>query len=236
MVLMILPCIDLMNGKVVQLIQGEKKALELDDVMSLVKKFSVFKEIQLIDLDSAKDIGSNLALIKKICKNAVCRVGGGIRTIDNALSLISSGAKKIIIGSSAFNNSEINEDFLRKLGEAVLKERIIIAIDSRNGRIVTKGWRYSTGIKTETAIKTLEPYCTGFLYTYVDKEGLMKGTNMEFLRRLRTLTKNEITAAGGISTIVEIRELENLRINSALGMSLYTGKLKFEELVAIERD
>ena len=230
---MILPSIDLMNGKAVQLIQGEKKALEVDDVMSLVKKFSVFKEIQLIDLDAAKGIGSNTDLIRKICKIAKCRVGGGIRTVEKAKSIIEAGARKIIIASSAFIDGKINKKFLEELVKAVPKEKIIIAIDSKKGKIVTKGWRYDTRIKTETVIKQLEPYCREFLYTYVDKEGMMQGTNIHFLKKLRKLTKNDITAAGGISSIEEIKQLEKLNINSALGMSLYTGRIKFEELVGL---
>ena len=222
-----------MNGKAVQLVQGEKKALEVEDVISLVKRFSVFREIQLIDLDSAKGIGDNSVLIKKICHMAVCRVGGGIRSIQQASSILQAGAKKIIIGSMAFNDGKINKEFLTQLNNNISKANIIIAIDSKNGRIVTKGWKHDTGINTETIIKELEQFCNEFLYTYVDKEGLMEGTNIEFLKKLRTLTKKEITAAGGISTIDEISQLEKLGINSALGMSLYTGKINFAQLVDI---
>ena len=233
---MILPCIDLMSGKVVQLVRGEKKALEISDVMSLVEKFSVFPEIQVIDLDAAKGIGDNTGLIKKICYLTVCRVGGGIRTVEKAKEVMQMGAKKVILGSSVFIDGGINFDFLTQLKKEIPKKEIIIAIDSKKGNIVTKGWKHDTGIKTEDAIKKLEPYCGEFLYTYVDKEGMMEGTNLGIFKDLRELTKNSITAAGGISSINEIRELEKMKINSALGMSLYTGKINFQDLVELNNE
>ncbi|MEK6808763.1 MAG: HisA/HisF-related TIM barrel protein, partial [Nanoarchaeota archaeon] len=169
--------------------------------------------------------------VKNICKIAKCRVGGGIRNIETAKSIIQASAKSIIIGSSAFIDGRVNTEFLSELIKQISKKKIIIAIDSKKGKIVINGWKENTGIKTESVIEELEDFCSGFLYTYVDKEGMMQGTNIEFLKKLRPLTKNEITAAGGISSINEIEELERLGINSALGMSLYTGKIKFEELV-----
>ncbi len=236
LILMIIPCIDLMSGKAVQLIQGEKKALEVEDLNSLIKKFSVFGEIQLIDLDAAKGIGSNEELIKKICKKIRCSVGGGIRSIEKAAKIEKFGAVKIILGSAVFEGDKINIQFLDDISKKIPKQKIMIAIDSKSGRIVTRGWRHDTGIKIESAIKHLEKYCDEFLYTYVDKEGMMQGTNLEIFRILRKLTKNKITAAGGISTIEEIKYLEKIKINSALGMALYTGKLNFDELVKLNAE
>ena len=226
---MIFPCIDLMNGKVVQLVQGKKKAIELCNPIKIVKKFNVFT-IQVIDLDAAMGKGNNLEIIKLICKISNVRVGGGIRTIDRALEIIDMGAKKVIVSSAVFKENKIDYGFLKKLNSAVSKERIIIAVDSFKGKIVIGGWKKKLLLKPEDVIKKLEPYCSEFLHTYVDKEGLMEGTNIDFVKKLRALTQNEITIAGGISSIEEIKKLEDIGVNSALGMALYTGKIKLEEL------
>ncbi len=224
---MIYPSIDLMNGKVVQLVQGkrEQKKIEIENPLEQAEKFSKYN-IQVIDLDAAMGNGNNLAIIKELCSKFTCRVGGGIRTLAKAEEIISSGAKKIIIGSAAFKKGKINKEFLTQLEEKLGKEKIIIAIDSKKGKIVIKGWKESTDINAADVIKQLEPYCSEFLYTYVDKEGMMQGTDLETLKKLKTLTNNEITAAGGISSEEEIKKLENLGINSVLGMALYTGKIK----------
>ena len=231
---MIIPCIDIMGGKVVQLIQGEKKMLELNSYEELVNKFRGF-EIQVIDLDAAKNEGSNLPLIKKICKKIPCRVGGGIRDIKKSKELIAAGAKKVIIGTRAFKEGIVNKNFLEQMRNEIGIDRIIIAIDSKKGNIVTEGWREDTGISAFSVIKQLEPYCSEFLYTYVDKEGMMEGTNLSVFEKLRSLTTKELTAAGGITSLREIEKLERLRINSALGMALYMGKLKLEDLEKFKR-
>lgn len=229
---MIFPCVDLMAGKVVQLVQGKRENLEIeiDDVAGLVKEFSGYGELQVIDLDAAMDKGDNSDLIKKICKIARCRVGGGIRTAEKAEEAIKLGATKVILGSAVFKGNKINIDLLKKVVSKIKKERVIIAIDSLKGNIVTKGWTNDTKIRTEDAIKQLEPYCSEFLYTYVDKEGTLQGINIGIIRKLKKLTKNQITAAGGINSIEQIKELEKIKVNSALGMVLYTGKVKLEDL------
>ena len=229
---MIFPCVDLMNGKVVQLVQGKRENLEIEisDVDGLVKEFSKFGELQVIDLDAAMGKGNNLALIKKICKLAKCRVGGGIRSAEKAEELIKAGATKIIVGSAVFKDNTINIQFLKELTNKIKKEKIIIAVDSLKGNIVTKGWTNDTKIKTEYAIKRLEPYCSEFLYTYVDKEGTLQGINVGIIKKLKGLTKNQLTAAGGINSTEQIKKLESIGVNSALGMVLYTGKVKLEEL------
>ncbi|HZX44720.1 MAG TPA: 1-(5-phosphoribosyl)-5-[(5-phosphoribosylamino)methylideneamino] imidazole-4-carboxamide isomerase [Candidatus Nanoarchaeia archaeon] len=224
---MIFPSIDLMDGKVVQLVQGKKenKKLEIDDVIGVAKKFLQY-EISVIDLDAAMGNGDNLAIIKQLCAKFRCRVGGGIRTVEKAKELIDSGAKKVIIGSSAFTKQGINLPFLKKLVKEIGREMIIIAIDSLKGKIVIKGWKESTGIDTLSVVKELEPYCSEFLYTYVDKEGMMQGTDLSTLKKLKAITKDEITAAGGISSMDEIDELQKIGVNSVLGMALYTGKIR----------
>lgn len=230
---MIFPCIDLMSGKAVQLIKGEKKALEVKDIDSLIEKFRPFGQIQLIDLDAAKGKGDNLSLIKNIIKKIDCRVGGGIRTIEKAEEILDAGAKKIIISSSIFKNNKINDKFLKDIDEKLDEAKIVIALDTIKENVVIKGWKKSTGINVFDIIKQLEPYCSEFLCTYVDKEGMLQGTNLDFFKRLRDSTSNDITAAGGITTIEEVKQLEEIGANSALGMAVYTGKIKLDDLKSL---
>ncbi len=221
---MIVPCIDLMGGKVVQLVQGREKALEADPPLAMLEKFRAFTEIQVIDLDAATGDGENSAIVAQLASRAKCRVGGGVRTAERARALVGQGAYRIIVGTAAFTPS------IEAISSAAGPERILIALDSRDGNIVVKGWREKTNLAAEQVIRRLEPYCRGFLCTYVDKEGTMQGTDLDWFRRLRAATNHEITAAGGISTIEEIRALTALRIDVALGMAIYTGKLDLKTL------
>jgi phosphoribosylformimino-5-aminoimidazole carboxamide ribotide isomerase len=223
---MIIPCIDLMDGKVVQLVQGREKALEGDSPDEMLRKFAGFPEIQVIDLDAALGRGSNDDLVKMLAAKAVCRVGGGVRSAARAQALIGQGAHRVIVGTSAFTKTGINETFLSTLD----RERTIIALDSKGGRIVVKGWQEATEFTAEEVLKSLEPYCAGFLCTYVDKEGMMQGTDLDWFRRLRAATTLEITAAGGITTMDDVKALLAMNIHAALGMAIYTGRLDLEEL------
>lgn len=227
---MIIPCIDLMDGKVVQLVQGRKKALEGDPALEMVEKFSAFPEIQVIDLDAAIGHGANDSLVELLAANARIRAGGGVRNPDRAAALAGQGAHRIIVGTAAFNESGANVPLLESLVAAVGRERLIIALDSMHGRIVVKGWREAMSFTAEEVIRSLEPYCSGFLCTYVDKEGMMQGTDLDWFRRLRAATGHEITAAGGITTIEEIRALADMGVHAALGMAIYTGRLSLDEL------
>ncbi|HLC96770.1 MAG TPA: HisA/HisF-related TIM barrel protein [Candidatus Nanoarchaeia archaeon] len=234
---MIYPCIDLLGGKVVQLVQGkaENKKVEIEDYDELIKKFKPFGSIQLIDLDAAMGKGNNYLLIKEILKKIECRVGGGIRTVAKAKEVLGLGAIKVIIGSSVFykenGDYKINNDFLNNLIQKIPKEKIIIAIDSIKQEIVIKGWKENTGLNIFKTAKYLESYCSEFLATYVDKEGMLQGTDLDFFKKLANTTKNQITAAGGISTIKEIKELEKININSALGMAIYTNKIDLNDIL-----
>ena len=225
---MIIPCIDLMGGKVVQLVQGRDKALEIDSVAEMLDRFAPFPEIQAIDLDAALGSGSNGDLVEFIASRRAARVGGGVRTADRARTLVRQGACKVIVGTAAFNRPVLEE-----ISEAVGPDRLIIALDSKGGKVVVKGWREATEATAEELIRELEPYCTGFLCTYVDKEGMLQGTDLGWFRRLRAATRLDLTAAGGISTIEEIRELLRLNIHAALGMAIYTGKLDLNELAKL---
>jgi phosphoribosylformimino-5-aminoimidazole carboxamide ribotide isomerase len=230
---MILPCIDLMDGKVVQLVQGKEKALEGGSPDEMLLKFAAFPEIQVIDLDAALGRGSNDDLVRMLASKAVTRVGGGVRSVARALALVEQGARKVIVGTSAFTKSGVNEAFLTGLRDAIGRERLIIAVDSKEGRIVIKGWQEATAFTAEEVLRSLEPYCSGFLCTYVDKEGMMQGTDLDWFRRLRNATSLELTAAGGITTLNEVRALLDLRIHAALGMAIYTGRLNLHELAQL---
>ncbi len=230
---MVIPCIDLMGGKVVQLIQGREKALEGDAPLVMLAKFAAFPEIQVIDLDQALGKGSNDAVVRDLAARVTTRVGGGVRSVERARTLVEAGAAKVIIGTAAFTSEGVDEEFLAELAEAVGPERILPALDSKGGRIVVKGWREATSFTAEQVIRRIEPYCGGFLCTYVDKEGMLEGTDLDWFRRLREATSHEITAAGGITTIEEIRELARLNIHAALGMAIYTGKLDLAELAVL---
>jgi phosphoribosylformimino-5-aminoimidazole carboxamide ribotide isomerase len=225
---MIIPCIDLMGGKVVQLVQGREKALEGGTPLEMLQRFSAFPQIQVIDLDAAMGQGSNDDLVELIASRAAARVGGGVRSPDRARGLIEQGAFRVIVGTAAFDKPLLN-----KIADAVGAERLIIALDSKGGKVVVKGWQEATEFTAEEMIPHLEPFCSGFLCTYVDKEGMLQGTDLDWFRRLRTLTKHELTAAGGITTIEEIRELQSLGIHAALGMAIYTGRLNLEQLATL---
>lgn len=216
---MIIPSIDLMKGKAVQLKQGREKVLEKENVLELAREFNRYGEIAVIDLDAALGQGDNLKLIKKICQLVECRVGGGIRTIERANELLRAGAKKIIISTRA------TPKFLKQLP----KKRVIVAVDVKDNYMVNKGWRNKTKKKPQDVIKELEQYCSEFLFTNVNREGLMQGCDFRKVKKLKKLTKNKLTVAGGITSIEEIRELENLGLNSQLGMALYTGKINLDK-------
>lgn len=230
---MIFPCIDLMDGKVVQLVQGREKALEADSPDEMLRRFAAFPEIQVIDLDAAMGRGSNDELVRRLASQAVTRIGGGVRTVERARALVDQGAHRVIVGTSAFSAGGINEPFLAAVRDAIGRERLLIAVDSKGGRIVVKGWRESTSLTAEQVLHSLEPYCSGFLCTYVDKEGMLQGTDLEWFRRLRAATTLELTAAGGITTIEEVRALLAMNVHAALGMAIYTGRLSLSELASL---
>jgi phosphoribosylformimino-5-aminoimidazole carboxamide ribotide isomerase len=230
---MIFPCIDLMDGKVVQLVQGRDKALEAPPPEEMLQKFAAFPEIQVIDLDAAMGRGSNDAIVRMLASRAVTRAGGGVRSVERARTLLDQGAHRVIVGTSAFGSDGPNHEFLAGLRDGVGSERVIIAVDSKGGRIVVKGWSESTSLTAEAVLRELEPYCSGFLCTYVDKEGMMQGTDLEWFRRLRAATTLELTAAGGITTIDEVRALLAIGVHPALGMAIYTGRLALSELAAL---
>jgi phosphoribosylformimino-5-aminoimidazole carboxamide ribotide isomerase len=224
----IIPCIDLLDGKVVQLVQGREKALEGGTPLEMLDRFSAFPQIQVIDLNAAMGQGSNEALVELVAARAITRVGGGVRSPERARALIQQGAHRVIVGTAAFDHEKLTE-----IADAASPERLIIALDSKGGKVVTHGWQEATNFTAEEVIRHLEPYCSGFLCTYVDKEGMLQGTDLDWFRRLRGSTNHELTAAGGITTIEEIQELHKLGIHAALGMAIYTSRLNLDELALL---
>jgi len=224
---MIIPCIDLQGGKAVQLVRGRKRALSVDDVLGLLERFRDYPILHVIDLDAAVGTGSNGRWIKLLSHRAKMkiRVGGGIRSVARAEQILSWGAEKIIVGSAAFRDGQIARDFLLKLGAGVGRKNVILALDTERGQIVVRGWRQRLKLRPADVIPHLEPYCSGFLCTFVDNEGTMKGTDLAWFRKLRRVTKKPITAAGGIRSLREVRALEKIGMHAAVGMSLYLGKL-----------
>jgi phosphoribosylformimino-5-aminoimidazole carboxamide ribotide isomerase len=223
---MLIPSIDLMGGKIVQLVQGEHKALEFDDFDCWIERFAKYPLVQLIDLDAAKRQGDNRALVEHFAKRLPCQVGGGIRSIERAGFVLATGARKIIVGSSLVRDGEIDADFAADLATAIGRENMVFAVDSRRGKVATNGWRNRTEISPVRMIQVLEPWCDAFLYTHIDTEGLMQGFPLDVMRELRAATSRRLLAAGGITTREEIARLETINADAVVGMAIYTSKLQ----------
>ena len=222
---MLIPSIDLMGGKIVQLIQGEKKALEFDDFTPWIERFSQFPLVQLIDLDAAISGGTNRDLVKRLCRQLPCQVGGGVRSIAIAEELLAAGALRVIIGSSLFQQGTVNCRFAKDIARAIGTNQLVFAVDSKGGKIVTRGWRSDHDISPADAIRVLEPWCAAFLYTHVDTEGLLQGFPLQVAADLRKTTSRQLIVAGGISSSEEIHRLEQLRVDAVVGMAIYSGRI-----------
>jgi phosphoribosylformimino-5-aminoimidazole carboxamide ribotide isomerase len=223
---MLIPSIDLQDGAVVQLVQGERLAIKDADVFRWVRRFERFPKVQVIDLDAAMGKGDNLGLVRQIAGALSCRVGGGIRTIERAQDVLAAGARQIIAGSSLFKDGRPDVGFAQRLAEAVGVEQVIVAVDSRGGQVVIHGWKTPLPLSAVDAVRALEPYCGEFLYTHVDAEGLMGGTDRNAILAVRNATTRRVTAAGGITTQQEIDDLDAVGVDSVVGMALYTGRLE----------
>lgn len=227
---MLIPCIDLQDGRAVQLVHGRERKLAVDDVLGLLDRFGRHPLIHVIDLDAAMRKGNNARLVRELCTAAKkrklrVRVGGGIRTVAQAARVAACGAEKIIVGSAAFKEGRVNTDFLSRLVRRIGRRRVMIALDTEGGEILVRGWQDKLRLRPEEVIPELEKYASEFLCTYVDAEGTMRGTNLAWFRALRRATRLPITAAGGIRSREEIRALARIKMNAAVGMALYTGKL-----------
>jgi phosphoribosylformimino-5-aminoimidazole carboxamide ribotide isomerase len=226
---MLIPSIDLLGGKIVQLVQGEKLKLSFDDFDYWIEKFSKYPLVQLIDLDAAIGSGDNAGLVVQIAKRLPVQVGGGIRSVDRARAVLSAGAQRVIVGSSLFAETNgvgsVNTAFATELAAAIGSEQIVAGIDSRNGKIAIKGWKAQVDLTPDAAIAALEPYVSAFLYTHIDGEGLMQGFPIAIAERLRALTKRQLIVAGGIRAQSEIDALAAIRVDAVAGMAVYTNLL-----------
>ena len=213
-----------MNGKAVQLIGGKTKVLEVNNPLELVNDFSRFGTLHIVDLDAAFGKGNNLELIKQILEFTDARVGGGIRSVEDAKRLIKCGAEKVIIGTKA------NKQFLTELIKEIPREKIAVAVDVRKGLVSVEGWQTDTNIEPLQLVRELEELCSEFILTCIDKEGKMQGLDWELINKLKKATGNTLSVAGGISTLKEIKKLEENGMNSVVGMALYAKKLKLEDV------
>ncbi|HZP03365.1 MAG TPA: HisA/HisF-related TIM barrel protein [Terracidiphilus sp.] len=220
---MLIPSIDLLGGRIVQLVQGEKLRLAFDDFEYWIEKFSKYPLVQLIDLDAAMRQGDNSVLVEQIAKRLPCQAGGGIHTIERARQVLNAGARRVIIGSALFSaDGTVNTNFAAELAAAVGAERIVAGIDTKNGRIAVKGWKAQVELTPDEAIPQLEPYASAFLYTHVDGEGLLRGFPIDIAARLRKLTQRQLIVAGGIRSQQEVDELDALGADAVVGMAVYT--------------
>lgn len=225
---MLIPSIDLLGGRIVQLVQGERLRLVFDDFEYWIEKFSRFPLVQLIDLDAAMRQGDNSVLVAQIAKRLPCQAGGGIHSIERARQVLDAGAKRVIIGSALFSaEGVVNVEFAAELATAVGMVHVVAGIDTKNGNIAVKGWKAQIALTPDDAIPQLEPHASAFLYTHVDGEGMMQGFPVETAARLRKLTSRQLIVAGGIRSQQEVDTLDALGADAVVGMAVYT------ELLAI---
>lgn len=226
---MLIPSIDLMGSRIVQLVRGEKLRLSFDDFEYWVERFSSYPLVQLIDLDAAMRQGDNAALIEKIAGRLPCQVGGGIATIERARHLLDSGARRVIFGSALFRSEDkagtVNVALAAQIQTEIGAERFVASIDTKQGQVAVKGWKEQAGLTPQEAIAALNSFCSAFLYTHVDTEGTMQGFPLEVARQLRGLTDNQLIVAGGIREQAEIDTLHNMGVDAVAGMAIYTGAL-----------
>jgi phosphoribosylformimino-5-aminoimidazole carboxamide ribotide isomerase len=236
---MLIPSIDLMGGRIVQLVQGERLKLAFDDFEYWIQRFSKYPMVQLIDLDAAMRQGENRTLIEAFAKRLPCQVGGGIGSIERAEEMLAAGAKRVILGSALFGAEEaldeehkkpaevelVRRRFAAELAERVGREQLVFSVDTKQGRVAVKGWREQIDLTPQAAIQALEPYCAAFLYTHVDKEGTMQGFPIEIAQQLRSVTQRQLIVAGGIRDQGEIDELDAMRVDAVAGMAVYLGRL-----------
>jgi len=222
---MLIPSIDLMAGKIVQLVQGEKKALEFDNFDYWIERFSKYPLVQVIDLDAARGTGNNRPIVNQILQRLKCQVGGGIRSVETAREILEAGASRVILGSTLLKDGKINTEGAAALASALGAAPLVFALDSRGGRVAIDGWRKETAVTAFDMIQALEPFCETFLYTHIDTEGLMGGIPMETVRAIRQATSRSLVVAGGITTQEEIDSLEALGMDAVVGMALYSNRI-----------
>lgn len=247
---MLIPSIDLMGGRIVQLVQGETLKLSFDDFDYWIERFSKYPLVQLIDLDAAMRQGENRGLIEMICKRLPCQVGGGLRSVEDGRRLLEVGAKRVIYGSSLFGVDEaraahpsqeaakdgalamavrrhklIRLEFAEELKRALGEDALCFSVDTKNGRVAVRGWKDSVDLTPEEAVTWLEDFCAAFLYTHVDTEGTMRGFPVDVAAVLRSTTAKQLIVAGGIKEQREVEELDAMGVDAVAGMAVYSGIL-----------
>jgi phosphoribosylformimino-5-aminoimidazole carboxamide ribotide isomerase len=225
-VAVLIPSIDLMGGKIVQLVQGDRKALEFDDFEYWIERFSAYPLVQLIDLDAAMGHGSNRELIAVISKRLPCQTGGGIRDVARGAELLALGARRVIYGSALLKDGAINTSLAAEAFAALGPEHLTFAIDSRKGKVAIQGWKENTSVDPAEMIRALDSYCSAFLYTHIDTEGTMTGFPVDRARELAALTKKQMIVAGGIRSRAEVDELHAIGVDAVVGMAIYTGTMQ----------
>jgi len=223
---MLIPSIDLMSGKIVQLVQGEKKALDFDDFEYWIERFSKYPLVQLIDLDAAKGEGDNRHLLSRFISKLPCQVGGGIRDIATAQQVAELGAKRVIIGSALFKDGKIQRELAAEFARVLTPQKLTFAVDAKKGKVAIHGWRTVTEFTAAQAMRELDRWCNAFLYTHVDTEGMLKGFPAEVVPELQLATSRKIIVAGGISSMEEVRRLDNMGVDAIVGMAIYTGRIE----------
>lgn len=218
---MLIPSIDLMDGKVVQLVQGSRKALEFDDLQEWIDRFSKYPLVQVIDLDAAMGRGNNHGMVREIACQIPCQVGGGIRSIDSARATLDLGAQRVILGSSLISKGAVNTTFAEEIAEQLGRDKLVFAVDSRGGYVSIKGWQEATQIKAVDMVRVLEHLCSAFLYTNIDTEGLLQGIPLDIVKELRRATSNRLIAAGGIRSQEEVNALDAIGVDAVVGMAIY---------------
>jgi phosphoribosylformimino-5-aminoimidazole carboxamide ribotide isomerase len=232
---MLIPSIDLMGGRIVQLVQGEKLKLAFDDFDYWIQRFAKYPLVQLIDLDAAMRQGENHALIENICRRLPCQVGGGLKTAADGRALLDVGAKRVIYGSSLFGVAQAGEsrrhkmirlEFAEELKRTLGEESLCFSVDTKRGRVAVKGWKDSVDLTPEEAITWLEDFCAAFLYTHVDTEGTMQGFPLDVAATLRAKTAKQLIVAGGIKERAEVDALDAMGVDAVAGMAVYTGAME----------
>jgi phosphoribosylformimino-5-aminoimidazole carboxamide ribotide isomerase len=220
---MLIPSIDLMGGRIVQLVRGAELKLAFDDFDYWIERFSSYPIVQLIDLDAAMGQGNNIELIERFVKRLPCQVGGGIRTAERARQVLDSGAHRVIFGSALFNAQGVDARTAESISRAIGSERFVAGIDTKGGLVAIRGWKETVTLTPDQAIASLEPFCSAFLYTHVDTEGTLQGFPFERARALRSLTTRQLIVAGGIRERAEIDALDAIGVDAVAGMAVYTG-------------
>lgn len=223
---MLIPSIDLMGGRIVQLVRGERIELAFDDFDYWIGRFAAYPMVQLIDLDAAMRQGDNRVLVESICRRLPCQVGGGLRSAEDGRALLNAGARRVIYGSSLFNETGVNKVFAADLKKELGEDALVFSVDTKAGRVAVKGWKDSVALTPEEAITWLEDFCGAFLYTHVDTEGTMQGFPMDVAAVLRATTARQLIVAGGIREQAEIDALDQMGVDAVAGMAVYTGALK----------